>query len=308
MDRPGAGRCPRWWLGPSELAQRWASALAWTSYVPLNRAERHATLVGFAERLGAALVAEPFVEQPGYDVGTDLVVADFASPEALGATIQIMNQHLLAAMYPDPVTGPDPELVDAQSDGSGWPGSSARWPPGTAGRCATAPSMSRRPSGPPRWSPGNRPSRPCATARRGSGTPPCTTRSPACPTAPCSSTGCTSCSHAQPGDRVGVCYIDLDGFKVVNDSLGHDVGDELLVAVAHRLHECVSRAGHLVARMGGDEFVILVAATAPHRGVALAEAVLAALAAPVAAGGHRLSVAASIGIVDRRCTTPRRPT
>ncbi|MGC9667722.1 putative bifunctional diguanylate cyclase/phosphodiesterase [Planosporangium sp. 12N6] len=112
---------------------------------------------------------------------------------------------------------------------------------------------------------------------------------------------------AGTGDRVAVCYIDLDGFKAVNDSFGHDVGDELLIAVAHRLHERVSRAGHLVARMGGDEFVILIH---DHRStgevVALAEAVLDALAQPVGAGGHRLAVTASIGIVDRDCaaTTP----
>jgi diguanylate cyclase (GGDEF)-like protein/PAS domain S-box-containing protein len=109
---------------------------------------------------------------------------------------------------------------------------------------------------------------------------------------------------AEDGDRVAVCYIDLDGFKVVNDSFGHDVGDELLVAVAHRLHQIVSGAGHLVARMGGDEFVILVRRHEDTQEVvALAEAVLDALATPVGAGGHQLSVSASIGIVDRVCTT-----
>jgi diguanylate cyclase (GGDEF)-like protein/PAS domain S-box-containing protein len=112
---------------------------------------------------------------------------------------------------------------------------------------------------------------------------------------------------ADSQQRVAVCYIDLDGFKAVNDSFGHDIGDELLVAVAHRLHECVSRAGHLVARMGGDEFVILVHDHPSTQDVvALAEAVLAALTEPVGAGAHRLAVSASIGIVDRACvsTTP----
>jgi diguanylate cyclase (GGDEF)-like protein/PAS domain S-box-containing protein len=104
---------------------------------------------------------------------------------------------------------------------------------------------------------------------------------------------------ADPG-RVGVCYLDLDGFKVVNDSLGHEVGDQLLVSVARRLDECVSRSGHLVARMGGDEFVILVAgSTGTEQVIELARSVLAALDAPVCLAGHRLSVSASIGIVER---------
>src|SRR4029453_9852105 len=100
-------------------------------------------------------------------------------------------------------------------------------------------------------------------------------------------------------DRVGVWYLDLDGFKVVNDSFGHDVGDELLVTVAHRLHESVSRGGHLVARMGGEGFVILMGGPRDTQEVvALAESVIAALSTPIGAGGHRLTVSASIGIVD----------
>jgi len=108
---------------------------------------------------------------------------------------------------------------------------------------------------------------------------------------------------AAPDARLGLCYLDLDGFKVVNDSLGHDVGDQLLVAVADRLDRCVSGAGHLVARMGGDEFVILLeGTTGTDEAVAMADAVLATLLSPVKIGGHELAVSASIGIVERTVT------
>jgi diguanylate cyclase (GGDEF)-like protein/PAS domain S-box-containing protein len=104
---------------------------------------------------------------------------------------------------------------------------------------------------------------------------------------------------AAPDDRVGLCFLDLDGFKVVNDSLGHDVGDQLLQAVATRLDVCVSRLGHLVARLGGDEFVILVTESAGADDVIeVADRILAALTRPVRIGGHELSVSASIGLVE----------
>jgi diguanylate cyclase (GGDEF)-like protein/PAS domain S-box-containing protein len=105
---------------------------------------------------------------------------------------------------------------------------------------------------------------------------------------------------AGPSARVGVCYLDVDGFKVVNDRLGHDVGDELLVAVAGRLERSVTAAGHLLARLGGDEFAVLVTDPASTADVvAVADAVLSTLATPFAVAGHRLSVSASIGIVER---------
>jgi PAS domain S-box-containing protein len=63
---------------------------------------------------------------------------------------------------------------------------------------------------------------------------------------------------ADPDRRLGLCYLDLDEFKGVNDTKGHDVGDRVLIAVADRLDACVSELGHLVARVGGDEFVVLV--------------------------------------------------
>src|SRR6185369_976015 len=63
--------------------------------------------------------------------------------------------------------------------------------------------------------------------------------------------------QARDGGSVGVIVLDLDGFKTVNDSLGHSVGDELLFAVGERLCAAV-RPGDTVARLGGDEFAILL--------------------------------------------------
>ncbi|WP_406067210.1 putative bifunctional diguanylate cyclase/phosphodiesterase [Micromonospora sp. NBC_01638] len=104
---------------------------------------------------------------------------------------------------------------------------------------------------------------------------------------------------AGAGQRVGVCFLDLDGFKAINDSLGHDLGDRLLVVIARRLAACVADRGHLVARMGGDEFVILVdGGDDIDDAVVVAEAALAAVAAPVHVGNHQLAVSASVGIVQ----------
>ncbi|WP_055495314.1 bifunctional diguanylate cyclase/phosphodiesterase [Streptomyces sp. TP-A0356] len=106
--------------------------------------------------------------------------------------------------------------------------------------------------------------------------------------------------------RIGLCYLDLDGFKAVNDTLGHRVGDRLLAAVAERLTRCADEAGYaraatpLVARLGGDEFALLVEdSTGTDQLAELAESVLKALQAPFDLAGQRLSVSASIGVVER---------
>jgi len=100
--------------------------------------------------------------------------------------------------------------------------------------------------------------------------------------------------------RVGVCYLDLDGFKAINDTLGHDAGDELIRTVASRLAARLTPSGHLVARMGGDEFVVLVEQVKGTADVVrVAELALDAVRAPVRLGGHVLNVSASVGVVDR---------
>ncbi len=98
------------------------------------------------------------------------------------------------------------------------------------------------------------------------------------------------------GDRMALLCVDLDGFKAVNDSLGHGVGDAVLVAIAGRLRECL-RATDFVARLGGDEFVILAhGIETPAAAATIAEKVVAAAAAPIVIGDHEIHVGASIGI------------
>ena len=99
--------------------------------------------------------------------------------------------------------------------------------------------------------------------------------------------------------EVAVLFIDLDRFKNVNDSVGHDAGDELLVAVARRL-ESVLRPGDTVARFGGDEFTILcddlTTATSRDRAIEIAQRLLESVAEPFVVGGARTFVSASVGI------------
>ncbi|WP_416986501.1 putative bifunctional diguanylate cyclase/phosphodiesterase [Streptomyces sp. T028] len=99
--------------------------------------------------------------------------------------------------------------------------------------------------------------------------------------------------------RFGLCYLDLDGFKTINDSLGHAAGDRLLVEVADRLQSCATAPGEMVARLGGDEFVALTTGTETRREVDdLAARIQNALVAPVRIDGRELTVRGSIGIVE----------
>lgn len=103
-----------------------------------------------------------------------------------------------------------------------------------------------------------------------------------------------------PTERIGLCLLDLDGFKAINDSVGHGVGDRVLVEIAARLGQTVDGDRQLVARLGGDEFVILVAGTSDAQDmVAVAEAALAAVARPVSVAGGVFNVTASAGLVER---------
>jgi diguanylate cyclase (GGDEF)-like protein len=109
------------------------------------------------------------------------------------------------------------------------------------------------------------------------------------------------------GERTSACgsllFIDVDDFKDVNDSLGHEAGDALLIELVGRLAACIS-PDDMLARLGGDEFAIVVAQTgAPRGGSDVAEAILTALEQPVAVNDIRLTVSVSIGVAERRAET-----
>lgn len=95
---------------------------------------------------------------------------------------------------------------------------------------------------------------------------------------------------------VAVAFVDLDRFKVINDTLGHDMGDRLLKVVAARLASCL-RESDTVARLGGDEFTVLLGGLTDGRAVARAsERILAAMGEPVDLDGRSFSLSASVGI------------
>jgi diguanylate cyclase (GGDEF)-like protein len=105
-------------------------------------------------------------------------------------------------------------------------------------------------------------------------------------------------ADARNGDRAGLCFVDIDRFKHVNDRYGHGTGDQILTAVAERLQNSVRGSGCLVARIGGDEFVALIPPPASdHRVATVANSLLEALVDPITAGDRRLRMSISIGAV-----------
>ena len=96
--------------------------------------------------------------------------------------------------------------------------------------------------------------------------------------------------------KLSVLFIDLDNFKLVNDSFGHDVGDELLTVVANRLNFAV-RTGDTVARFGGDEFAVLLEdLTSRDEAIEIAERIIRDLRTPILLGGREAFACASVGI------------
>ncbi|MFJ6196291.1 putative bifunctional diguanylate cyclase/phosphodiesterase [Micromonospora sp. NPDC092111] len=262
----------------------------------MTQAQLEALLQQLTERLAATLLAEPFDPRVGHQVGAELVAAHIASAEGLGRTVEVIQLRLvrdlglvaddvedrMARLLATIATGYARALRDRTLDEQESIRRAAMVARAQAER-ALRDSESRFRHQATHDPLTDLPNRTLFTER-------------------------LTAAIADPGrraDRVGVCFLDLDRFKVVNDSLGHQIGDTLLVQVAQRLRRALGE--HLVARLGGDEFVILVERTTCIDDVVkVADAALAAVGEPALVDGHELTVSASIGIVERRVagTTP----
>lgn len=102
-------------------------------------------------------------------------------------------------------------------------------------------------------------------------------------------------ARAEPASGIALLFLDLDGFKDVNDTLGHSAGDALLVEIGRRLRDQV-RPGDIVSRLGGDEFVIVLGNCDSDHAAQVAERVLKSLAAPITVDGVVISASVSVGI------------
>ncbi|MEV4812891.1 putative bifunctional diguanylate cyclase/phosphodiesterase [Micromonospora avicenniae] len=262
----------------------------------MPQAQLETLLQRLADQLAAALRTEPFDVRPGHRVGTELVANHIASVEGLGRTVEVLQLRLIRdlGLVGDDVEDRMARLLAAVATG---------YARALRDRTLDEQESIRRAAMMARTQAERALRDSEARFRRQATHDPLTDL----PNRALFTERLTAALNepGRGGQRIGLCFVDLDRFKVVNDSLGHHVGDRLLVTVAERLRRVLD--GHLVARLGGDEFVILVERTGGTDDVvAVADAALAAVREPATVDGHELVVTASIGIAERQVagTTP----
>ena len=295
--RAGVSRTGPLQPGPAGCVRELVRAAAGTGYVPLSPVEVEEVLRGLVGRLVEALFAEPFRTGPGYEVGLALVEADFIAPEMLGRTVKVLGGRLLydlgadtaelrgrlAALLGGVSSGYARALRDRVRDDQ----------ESIARAMVIAQHLAEqavRESEERRWWEARHdpltglPNRALFTERLAA-----------------------IFTDPAKGAGLGLCLLAVDRFGAINDSLGHDAADALLVAVARRLEERFGPAGHLLARTGSAEFAILAAGLSRAEDVdEIADAAIATLDLPFAVGQHSLHVAASGSVVHRLVgeTTP----
>lgn len=284
MDETGEGRLERRMGG---LLDAWVGLAVRTSYVPGGYATARTILGEALQQLVTALTTVPFDATLGYRIGFDLVSARIRSPQALGGTVTLLGQQLIPKLgiehpqAPTRLTALLGQLVTGFAEALRNVAVAGAEDIGRAERSAWRERQMML----------NRQLQLAQLHERLTGLP---------NRALLANRLTELLTDASSNSRLGVCLVNLDRFKMVNDSLGRDKGDQLLRAVALRLRRLADRHGYFLAHLGGDEFVFVVEGTAGIDDLAkIADQALLALSEPFGLSGHNLSVSASAGVVER---------
>jgi diguanylate cyclase len=271
----------------SAFATLWARVLASTSFVPGGRAKARAVLEEALRRLIAALAEPAFDPEVGRDVGRQLVANHISAPRTLGDSINLLGSRLLdeleirdhlsqvrlAALLGHLATG----FTEALRDGALTAAEDINKAERAAWRDQQRRMYRRLQHALLHDQLTDLPNRAHFTGWLDE-----------------------TLTTARRDVRFGLCLINLDRFKAINDSIGMDKADQLLLAVANRLRPLANRYGHFLAHLGGDTFAIGVEHTANSDDVAkIADRALRTLAEPIRLDGLQIPITASAGIVER---------
>lgn len=269
--------------GPDMSVVRFARE--WIRRLPINHMpwdQREALLTDLAATLAVCLTAPQWDPRPARAVGTALAAAGFAQPDVAATTLILLAEHLhnLSSHDSDAARSRLPHLQAAVVSGH----HAVAYDLALDGHETLLRNLAaaRR--------------RAEAELHRASLYDPVT----GLPNRTLYTDRLTHLIRKRPDGRASVCIIDLHGFRAVNDSTGLDAGDTVLRQVAIRLQNYVNEIGGLVARLGDDEFAILVEnTTSPEDAIKVTDRVLDLLTEPIQAGTRRLRLRASAGIVER---------
>ncbi|MBT8224706.1 MAG: bifunctional diguanylate cyclase/phosphodiesterase [Dactylosporangium sp.] len=283
------------WPEIARFARMWTVSVSGAGYVPLTTSEIEEFLSVLAGRLAKALQTDPFSANPGYAIGTDLVAADFSSPEVLGRTLTIVNGHLLTTLGlpTDHYAQRLAQLLETVTIG---------YARATRNRTLDEQEEVRRAA----FSARNRAEealRSSEAQRRHAALHDPLTGLPN-RTMFVERLGDRFMSASSADSRLAVCALNLDRFDIVNDCLGQETGDDIIATVAHRLTRYAADHGYLLARLGGDEFGLLIDETSgAHDAERVAEALLKTIAEPISVDGHQVAITASLGVVEQLCSS-----
>jgi diguanylate cyclase len=293
-----AAQLARLWL--TELAVSQADKPANAGAVPMDAASAQDFLTAQSTTLLAILLGEPFRARQAAAVGHALVRADFVSADVLGRSLRVLLLRLPELLLQDPLAAGDPrvraaaarnlerrvaEMTEALANG---------YVRALRDRTLAEQESIRRAELDAQRIISDQ-LRHQATHDQLTGLP----------------------NRAAVFDRLGaalaagrdtraaLCFLDLDGFKTINDKYGHQAGDELLVTVARRIDETARASGTIAGRIGGDEFVVVAEVSPGITGmVMLATGILGAVRRPVPLRIGQVRVSACAGITERAAGSP----